>query len=360
MSEEPVSAVNLLIVATPNFNLLATVGLIDPLRAANYLDGVARFRWTFASPAGGMTVASNGMAIDTRALQEVASEPFDMVVVSSSWAPEAHVSPQVLATLRRFARAGCAIGAIDTGAFVLAEAGLLDGRRATVHYEHVDALREMHPATGVSEDLYVFDGNRFTCCGGAAAVDLGLHLLRGVGGDALANAAARYVFHPGARPPNTPQNPASVEPLGQSTPETVRRIIAEMERHLEEPLPIPALCRNAGLSQRQVNRLFARYVGRTPQISYRDIRLDRARGLVTQTELAMLEIAVACGFASQAHFSKAYRERFGIQPRADRIEGRIPFEFRAWPMYRKPRPDVESGKICGDPGILPGPELRDP
>lgn len=326
----------LLLIVTPNFNLSATAGFIDPMRAANYLDGTARFRWVMASPEGGMTMASNGLSVETKLLADAAAAAFDMVVVSSSWAPEAHVSPGLLAVLRRFARAGCVIGAIDTGAFILAEAGLIEGRRATVHYEHIDALRELRETVEVGEDLYVFDGNRFTCCGGTAAVDLGLHIVRRQCGDALANAAARYIFHPGVRPASTPQSPATVEPFGHAPPEAVRRIIAEMERHLEQPLPIPALCALARISQRQVNRLFARHVGRTPQLYYRDIRLDRARGLVTQTELPMSQIAVASGFASQAHFSKAYHERFGIQPRSDRVEGRIPFEFRAWPMHRKP------------------------
>lgn len=177
--------------------------------------------------------------------------------------------------------------------------------------------------------------NRFTCAGGTASVDLGLHILRGVCGDSLANAAARYIFHPGARRPGNPQNPPGVAPLGHATPESVRRIIAEMEGNLEEPLTIPELCDEARILQRQINRLFIRYVGKTPQLYYRDVRLDRARGLVTQTELPMSEIAVASGFASQAHFSKAYHERFGIQPRVDRVKGRIPFEFRAWLMHRK-------------------------
>lgn len=328
--------VQLLIIVTPNFNLSATTGLIDPLRAANYLDGTARFRWTVASPGGGTTPASNGLTIETRKLGDVVSDHFDMVVVSSSWAPEAYDSPYLLAALRRFARSGCAMGAIDTGAFILAAAGLLKGRRATVHYEHIDAMKELHEDTEVTEDLYVFDGNHFTCCGGTASVDLGLHILRGIYGDPVANAAARYVFHPGARMPGTPQNPAGVEPLGHAAPASVRRVILEMERNLEEPLTVPDLCQRAGISQRQINRLFARFVGKTPQLYYRDIRLDRARGLVTQTEMPLSEIAVASGFASQAHFSKSYHERFGIQPRQDRIEGRIPFEFRAWPMHRKP------------------------
>lgn len=335
MSAQSDAALRVLILVTPNFNLAATAGFIDPFRAANYLEGTSHFRWTMASVQGGMIAASNGMELATRPLSEGLAEPFDMVVVSSSWTPEAYGAPQLLAALRRFARAGCTIGALDTGAFILAQAGLLDGARATVHYEHIDALHEVHASTDVSEDIFVLNASRFTCCGGTAATDLGLHIVRSLRGDALANAAARYIFHPGLRPPGTPQNPAILEPLGHSLPAAVRRAIAEMERHLEEPLSMPALAERIGLSQRQINRLFTRYVGKTPQLYYRDIRLDRARGLVTQTELPMSEIAVASGFSSQVHFSKAYRDRFGIAPRTDRVEGRIPFEFRAWPMHRK-------------------------
>ena len=200
MSPQTSQAHHLLIIVTPNFNLSATTGLIDPLRAANYLDGTTRFRWAVASTEGGMTIASNGLSLMTQSLAEISGDTFDTVVVSSSWAPEAHVSSQLLAGLRKFARAGATLGALDTGAFILAEAGLLDGRSATVHYEHIDALRELREMTSVSEDLYVFDGNRFTCCGGTASVDLGLHILRGLCGDSLANASARYIFHPGARP----------------------------------------------------------------------------------------------------------------------------------------------------------------
>jgi len=108
-----------------------------------------------------------------------------------------------------------------------------------------------------------------------------------------------------------------------------------MQQHLENPLPIPELCARTGISHRQLNRLFDRYIGKSPSLYYRDIRLDRARGLVTQTDMLLSEIAIASGFSSPALFSRAYRERFGLPPRTDRVEGRIPFEFRAWPLHRK-------------------------
>ncbi|MCQ0092755.1 GlxA family transcriptional regulator [Roseovarius sp. M141] len=327
----------ILILVTPHFNMAATAGLVDPFRAANYLDGTAHFAWEFASVIGGACLASNGMSIQTLPLAQVQGALRDMVILSSSWTPEAHCGAPLRSALWHWAQSGVTLGAIDTGAFVLAQAGLLQGRRATVHYEHMDAFGERFPGCDLSEELYVFDGNRISCAGGGASVDFALQIIRGAKGDALANAAARYLFHPVVRPPGALQNAAVQEPLGSTAPTAVKRAIALMERNLETPLPIALICERLGISHRQLNRLFAGFVRKTPALYYRDIRLDRARGLVTQTDLAMSEIAVASGFASQVHFSRAYRIRFGLPPSRDRIEGRVPFEFRAWPMHRKPR-----------------------
>jgi len=339
MKDDPKSALRLLVIITPNFNLAATVGFLDPFRAANYLDGSILFQWALASAGGGEVIASNGISVRTKALREVRNQPQDIVIVSSSWAPESYNSAPLHGALLRWARAGATLGAIDTGAFILAEAGLLKGRRATTHYEHIDSLRELFVDTETSEDLFVFDDNRITCCGGAAAIDFALHIIRGMHGDSLANAAARYLFHQSLRPKGASQNPGSVEPLGSTAPMVLKQAIKLMEENLEEALSIPQICRRTRISQRQLDRLFAQFVRKSPVLYYRDIRLDRARGLVTQTDMRLSEIAVASGFSSQAHFSRAYRERFGLAPRTDRVEGRVPFEFRAWPMHRKKRPN---------------------
>ncbi|MEM1427878.1 MAG: GlxA family transcriptional regulator [Pseudomonadota bacterium] len=320
---------------TPGFNLAATMAFVDPFRAANYLDGTTHFRWAFLSEHGGAVRASNGASLATRPLSELAGAAPDFLIVSSSWEPEAHVSHGVRATLRQAARRQVTLGGIDTGAFVLAHAGLLQGHRVTVHYEHIDAFRELFPGTEVCEMLWVFDGARITCCGGMAASDFALHIVRSIHGSALANSAARYIFSAPLRKHDTPQNPQDREPLGALVPDTVRRAIRAMEENLETPLSIARLCQDIEVSQRHLDRLFARYVNKTPVLYYRDIRLDRARGLVTQTGLSMTEVAYASGFTSQAQFSRAYKKRFGLPPSRDRIEGRVPFEFRAWPMHRK-------------------------
>ena len=337
MKVDAKAAFGLLVIVTPNFNLAATVGFLDPFRASNYLDGSILFRWDLASAAGGEIIASNGISVRTRALREVRSQPQDTVIVSSSWAPETYNSAPLHSALLRWARAGVTLGAIDTGAFILAEAGLLKGKRATTHYEHIDSLRELYVDTETSEDLFVYDGNRITCCGGTATTDFALHVIRSMHGDSLANAAARYLFHQTLRSQGASQNPSSVEPLGSTAPSVLKQAIKLMEDNLEDALTIPQICQRIRLSQRQLDRLFAQFVKKSPVLYYRDIRLDRARSLVTQTDMRLSEIAVASGFSSQAHFSRAYRERFGLAPRTDRVEGRVPFEFRAWPMHRKKR-----------------------
>jgi transcriptional regulator GlxA family with amidase domain len=318
---------------TPNFNLSATAGFIDPLRAANYLAGESLFAWEFVSLRGGAVLASNSMQIDTRALRDGAAQP-DLFIVSSSWNPDLAIGPEVQTRIRSLAKFGVRIGAIDTGVFIVAATGLLNGRRATCHYEHIDALIELHPDIVVSEDIFVSDDAFLTCCGGSAATDCALHLVRQRLGDRLANEAAHYLFHQSIRPPATRQSPSAPEPVGGTVPDIVRQAITIMERHLEEARPIPDICAQAGISPRQLNRLFELYVGCGPAAYYRDIRLDRARGLVTQTTMPILDIAVASGFLNQSHFTQAYRRKFGLTPRDDRLEGRIPFEFRAWPMYQ--------------------------
>src|SRR5262245_27575390 len=253
MKDEPKSGLRVLVIVTPNFNLAATVGFLDPFRASNYLDGSILFHWDLASAAGGEIIASNGISIRTKALREVRNQTQDIVIVSSSWAPESYNSAPLHSALLRWSRAGVTLGAIDTGAFILAEAGLLKGKRATAHYEHIDALRELYPDTEVSEDLFVYDGNRITCCGGAAATDFALHIVRGLHGDSLANAAARYLFHQSLRPQGTSQNPGSVEPLGSTAPTVLKQAIKLMEDHLEEALSIPQICKRIKISQRQLD-----------------------------------------------------------------------------------------------------------
>jgi AraC family carnitine catabolism transcriptional activator len=330
-------AFQITVIVTPRFNLAPTVCFLDPFRAANYLESRTLYQWQMVSIDGGAVTASNGLDVVTASLADTKTRAPSLAMVSASWTPEAYGESQMLAALRRLARQGAAMGGIDTGAFLLAAAGLLDDRCATVHYEHLDAFAELYPKVDVREDLYFIDGDRMTCAGGIAATDLALQIIQRQHGPALANAAAHYIFHDRLRAPGERQESSGIEPLGATTPKRLRDAIRLMGDHLEEPMAVPDIAKRVGLSQRQLERLFADNTGMSPIRYYRDIRLDRARGLITQTDMPVLEVALACGFFSPEHFSRAYRLRFGIAPREDRVEGRIPFEFRAWPMHTRRR-----------------------
>jgi len=324
-------SISIAVLLLPAFNALATTSFLDPFRAANYLTGSTLYSWDLISPSRGSLSASNGLEIaGTRALEE-ADGPYDYVIVSASWAPEAYRGRRLFDWLKQQARKGAALGAIDTGAFVLAFAGLLAGRRATVHYEHIAACRELFPELEITENLFVIDEDRLTCCGGTASGDLALEMIRRRFGLDLANAAARYIFHDRLRAGSEGQDSALHEPAGYAMPETLRRAIAAMERNLEAPLPLAAIAKRASISQRQLERLFKAHTGVTAVQYYLEVRLDRARSILMQTELSILEVAVACGFSSREYFARAYRQRFGLPPSQDKLEGRVPFQFRSFP-----------------------------
>jgi transcriptional regulator GlxA family with amidase domain len=321
------------VVVLPKFNALATAAFIDPFRAANYLNANPLYAWRFLSLDGVPVVASNAMTLTDTASIDEASQTFDFILVSASWAPETYRDKRLFRWLRDGARQGAALGGIDTGIFILGFAGLLKGHRATVHYEHVAAFKELFPGTKISDELFVFDQMRFSSCGGVACVDMALEIIRMQHGINLSNAAARYIFHDRLRSGRENQNPLSREPAGWTAPLKLREAIRLMEQRLEEPLQIPIISRRIGLSQRHLERLFRSHTGVSPVRFYLDLRLDRARGFVTQTEMSVLEISIASGFATPNQFAKAYKERFNLTPTEDRVDGRIPFQFRSFPSH---------------------------
>ncbi|MEM7301140.1 MAG: helix-turn-helix domain-containing protein [Pseudomonadota bacterium] len=280
-----------------------------------------------------MANASNGVTISNLIPMSREGANFDLVVVNASWNVERFKNVALLNCLRAESSKGVALGGLDTGAFVLGYAGLLKGRKVAVHYEHIAAFRELFHDTEMGEDLFVIDGDLLTCCGGGAASDLALEILRLQQGIDIANAAGRYIFHERLRSGQEGQLPARNEPIGYAAPAKLRSAIVLMERNLEHLLTVGEVASQVELSQRQLERLFRSHTGVSPVRYYLDVRLDRARGLVTQTELPIVDIAVACGFTSSAQFSRAYKKRFGLPASRDRIEGRVPFQFRSFPSH---------------------------
>ncbi|GAB4357683.1 MAG: GlxA family transcriptional regulator [Kiloniellaceae bacterium] len=304
----------------PQFSMLAFSSAVEPLRAANRLSGRPLYDWRILTADGSPIHSSSRMHLlpdgGLDGLQDGAGR-LDCLIVVAGLAVQRLRDPAVIAGLRRLARGGCRLGALSTGSYLLAWAGLLDGFRCTVHWENLDAFREDFPGLEVTGELFEIDGPRLTCSGGTASMDMMLSLIAQSHGRDLAAQVAEQFIHERIRDTHDHQRMSLQGRLGISHPKLLQ-VIATMEAHLEEPLARAELARRAGLSTRQLERLFRRYLGRTPTRYYLELRLHRARALLTQTAMSILNVALACGFVSASHFSKCYREFFHKMPREER------------------------------------------
>jgi transcriptional regulator GlxA family with amidase domain len=304
----------------PKFSMMAFVSALEPLRVANRLAQKELYRWEIVSRDGAPVPASNDLSlVADHAIDQPGnhSGKFAGVVVCASFEPEAQYDKRIGQWLKSLDRAGVALGSIDTGSFFLAWAGLLDGYRATTHWESLDSFAEQFPRIDVGSGLFIIDRSRFTCAGGTAALDMMLHLIRLRHGHQLAAAVSEQFIHAKIREPQEQQRMDAGQRQGVSRP-GLARAIEMMESHLEETVGIDELCEAAGVSRRQLERLFHRHFRVSPQRYYLDLRLQRARALLRYADLAVVEIAVACGFGSAAHFSRSYHAWAGKPPTADR------------------------------------------
>jgi transcriptional regulator GlxA family with amidase domain len=300
----------------PRFSLLAFASALEPLRAANRASGRTLYDWRLLSLDGNAVPSSSGVEVNCDADTESVERLHTILVVSGLHGIE-YEDRATIGWLRRQARQGVRLGAISTGAYLLARAGLLDGYRCTIHWENLAAFAEAFPDLDISDELFEIDRNRLTCSGGEAALDMMLRLIQLEHGRDLATAVSENFIHERIRDQNDQQRMALRTRLGISHPKMLG-VIALMEENLEEPLSRAELARRAGLSTRQLERLFRKYLGRTPTRYYLEMRLNRARTLLHQTSMSVLDVALACGFVSASHFSKCYREYFSRTPREER------------------------------------------
>lgn len=299
-------------VLIPRFNMTALTTTLEPLRIANYISGRPLYEWRFLSSGGETVTASNGMALATGPLPRAGT--FDQVFVCGSWNSQHHDDKALAGWLRRQDRTGVPLGAMDIGTWILARAGLLDGHRATIHWYCAKPFAEAFPAIEVAEQLFVTDGNRITIAGGIAGLDAMLAEVRQRHGDQLALEVADQVMHHPVREAAAPQRTALGGRREVAHP-LLRRAVALMEENLEEPLAIPDIARRLKVSQRKLERLFSAHTGTSAVGHYRMLRLELARVMLTHTELAVRDIALACGFSSLSHFAKSFARQFGKRPR---------------------------------------------
>jgi transcriptional regulator GlxA family with amidase domain len=296
----------------PGFALMSYAAALEPLRAANLLAGRELYRWWHAAPSPEPVTASNGVAIIPD-FGIGTDRGADMVFVCAGGNPATFDDKRTFAWLRRLARKGTILGGISGGPYILAQAGLLDERRATLHWEHLPAFREAFPDVAVVPSLFEIDGNRITCSGGISALDMMVALIERDHGRQLAASVGDWFLHTHIREGFGPQRLDLRYRLGIAD-EKLLRVLGAMETNLEAPLPRGTLARQAGISLRQLERLFNAHVGHGIHQHYRWLRLERSRQLLRETSLPVLDVALATGFASSSQFARAYRGAFGEPP----------------------------------------------
>ena len=303
---------------TPDFSQLAFASALEPLRAANRLSGLPLYDWVVLARDAGPVRSSNGVQILAEDSIESCGK-LDSVVVVGGIRTENYEDARVFAWLRRQERLGADLVGVSLGSFPLARTGLLDGYRCTLHWEYIAGFREAFPDIDVTEEIYEIDRNRLTCSGGTAALDLMLSVIAKEHGRPLATRVAENFIHEKIRERHEPQRMALRTRLNISHPRLLH-VIQMMEENLEDPLPRSDLAERAGLSTRQLERVFRKYLKRTPTRYYLELRLERARQLLNQTSLSVLDVAMASGFVSASHFSKCYKEMHGRTPKEERHE----------------------------------------
>jgi transcriptional regulator GlxA family with amidase domain len=298
----------------PGFALMSYASTVEPLRAANVLTGKNVYRWWHATPGNQPAIASSGAAVLPDFTFGADPDELDILLVCAGGNPATFNDRQSFAWLRRLARRGVVLGGVSGGPYILAKAGLLAGRRCTVHWEHMPAFQEAFPDVKLTSSLFELDGDRITCSGGVAGLDMMAALIARDHGRELGAAVSDWFLHTYVRDGIGPQRMDPRFRFGV-TDDKVLAVLKTMEENLEEPLSREQLACLAGVSLRQLERSFRTNVRRGVHQHYLALRLERARQLLRETSLAVVEIALATGFGSASQFARAFRRAFGFPPR---------------------------------------------
>jgi AraC family carnitine catabolism transcriptional activator len=298
------------------FSMFSLSSLLEPLRIANYCSGRNLYTWRFLSAEGEDVMASTGITLPTQAVS-VDNPEWDVVMVCGGWNAERYDCSRLFSWLQHMSRKGVTLGAVETGSYILACTGLLQGHAATIHWHCQTAFKERYPGIELRNELFVIDRKRMTCAGGAAGLDMMLQDIRRRNGRKLALEVADQLLYSRVRKAEFPQKEAQSRQQS-SAPPSLQKAIEIMEKNIEKPLTIPQISAQLGFSQRKLERLFNKHFGCSAVAFYRTVRLQEARVLLTHTDMSVLDICIACGFASSSYFSKSYTSQFGLHPRDHR------------------------------------------
>jgi len=299
-----------------NFTMLCFSCALESLRIANRMSGKPLYEWVLAGEGGDYVTCSAGTRFKLDAdLNEMNRD--DIILICGGIGVQEASSKKVISWIRREARRGATIGGLCTAGYTLAKAGLLDGKRATIHWENQDSFAEEFDEVELTKSVFVMDGNRYTTAGGTSSIDLMLKLIADEHGEDLANSVADQLIYSSIRTDQDTQRLSIPTRIGVRHPK-LSRVIQMMETNIEEPISPSVLARDVGMSTRQLERLFRRYLNRSPKRYYMELRLQKARNLLMQTDMSVINVALACGFASPSHFSKCYRSHYSTTPYRER------------------------------------------
>jgi len=300
----------------PNYSLIAVTNALEVLRMANRVAGRDIYEWSIASLDGRPVPASSGLELTpTAALDKIGK--VEILFVCGGIDVREAVSNPLLAALRRLGERRVGLGALCTGGYALARAGLLDNYRATIHWENLPALREEFPRVQLNDQVFSIDRDRFTASGGTAPLDLMLNLIQLKHGLRISQQVSEQFVLERVRSDRDRQYVPLRAQVGSSHGNMIR-VAQLMEENIEKPLSLERIAHSTGLSRRQIERLFRRHLDCVPKRYYLEMRLRRARELLLQTAMPIMDVTTSCGFKSPPHFSRCYRAQFGYPPSEER------------------------------------------
>ncbi|MDR9393483.1 MAG: GlxA family transcriptional regulator [Roseovarius sp.] len=299
-----------------DFTLLSFAAAVECLRIANRMAGRTLYEWVVSGDAEEVITCSSGARfhLDT-GLGEFTRD--DILLLCGGSHIQKATTKRLLNWVRREARRGLRIGGLCTAAYTMAKAGLLDGKSATIHWENHDSFSEEFLEVELTKSVFVVDGARMTTAGGTSSIDLMLKLIADDHGEKLANEVADQLIYSSIRTDQDTQRLSVPTRIGVRHPK-LSQVIQMMESNIEEPISPSILAKEVGMSTRQLERLFRRYLNRSPKRYYMELRLQKARNLLMQTDMTVINVALACGFASPSHFSKCYRSHYNTTPYRER------------------------------------------
>ena len=313
---EAETALHVSFLILPEYTLSAFSNAIGILRMANRLTDRALYTWSVHSLDGQSVISSAGLELTIDGSLADATDA-NILMVCGGYSVKKYCNKLLTDGLRKIAKRKIPIGGIDTGTYALAVAGLLDGYRCTIHWENLSSLREEFPRLEITSSLFVIDRDRYTCSGGISSIDLMLNLIASIHGHQLVQEISEQFSCDRVRTEKDAQRAPLKYLIGASQPRLVDAVTL-MESNIEEPLTLDEVADYVGISRRQLERLFNRYLHCAPSRYYLELRLSRARLLLLQTSIAVIDVAISCGFSTAPHFSKCYSDLYGKPPSAER------------------------------------------